>query len=76
MILPPFDGLSPQFDHGKLCRIRWTMYAPDRLDQVNTIGIFQPNSGTVGHEIIVRFETHAATFCWRAVGHAPKMPLF
>jgi hypothetical protein len=46
------------------------------FDQINTIGIFQPNSSAVGHKVVVRFKAHATTFSGRAVGHAPKMPLF
>jgi hypothetical protein len=52
------------------------MYAPDWFNQVDTVGIFHPDSGAVGHKVIVCFETHAPALGWRAVGHAPQMPLF
>jgi hypothetical protein len=76
MILPPFDSSGTQFDHGKLVWIYRPMYAPNRLDQVYSIGIFHPDSGAVGHKVVVCFETHAATVGWRAVGHAPQQPAF
>jgi hypothetical protein len=52
------------------------MYAPDWFNQVNTVGIFHPDSSAVGHKVIVSLEAHATAFGRRAVGHTPQMPLF
>jgi len=77
LIFPPFDSSGTQFDHGKVAIIHTTsVYTPVRFDQVNAIGILQPDPAAVGYKVIMRFEAHASTFCRRTVGHAPQVPLF
>ena len=47
-----------------------------RLDQVNTVGVFQPNSVTVGHEFIMYTVWHTSAIGYTTVGQAPVGPGF
>ena len=47
-----------------------------RLDQVNTVGVFQPNSMTVGHEFIMYTVWHQSAVGYTTVGQAPVGPGF
>ena len=49
---------------------------PVGLDQVNTVGIFQPNSAAVGHEFIMYVMWHQSTVGYATVGQAPPGPTF